>query len=101
MLVNYVDRKSMTIRESGRSSDYITPSFGYGCLLDCTYCYMKRHLSEYFSIVLLNVACADLDKQSTLFITTHLNFTFFLDLDNRDNDICSFFDYNTARRRKH
>ena len=50
MLVNYVDRKSMTIRESGRSSDYITPSFGYGCLLNCTYCYMKRHLSEGLTI---------------------------------------------------
>ena len=33
----------MLIRESGRSSDYISPSFGYGCLLDCSYCYMKRH----------------------------------------------------------
>lgn len=33
----------MVIRESGRSSDYISPSFGYGCLLNCSYCYMKRH----------------------------------------------------------
>lgn len=36
----------MIIRYSGRSSDYITPSFGYGCLLNCTYCYMKRHLEK-------------------------------------------------------
>ena len=36
-------RKSMIIRYSGRSSDYISPSFGYGCLLNCSYCYMKRH----------------------------------------------------------
>ena len=50
MIVDYVDRKSMTIRESGRSSDYITPSFGYGCLLDCTYCYMKRHLEKGLTI---------------------------------------------------
>ena len=41
--VNKVKRKSMLIRESGRSSDYISPSFGHGCLYDCTYCYMKRH----------------------------------------------------------
>lgn len=41
--VKFVQRKSMKIRESGRSSDYITPSFGFGCLLNCTYCYMKRH----------------------------------------------------------
>jgi spore photoproduct lyase len=44
--VNQVTRKTFTIRDSGRSSDYITPSFGYGCLFNCTYCYMKRHLSE-------------------------------------------------------
>lgn len=36
-------RKSMVIRPSGRSSDYISPSFGHGCLYDCSYCYMKRH----------------------------------------------------------
>ena len=44
--VKSVVRKSMKIRESGRSSDYITPSFGYGCLFNCSYCYMKRHLPE-------------------------------------------------------
>ena len=30
--MEYVERKAMTIRKSGRSSDFITPSFGYGCL---------------------------------------------------------------------
>ena len=40
----------MLIRYSGRSSDYITPSFGYGCLLNCSYCYMKRHLSKGLSV---------------------------------------------------
>lgn len=38
-----ITRKSMLIRHSGRSSDYISPSFGFGCLLECSYCYMKRH----------------------------------------------------------
>ena len=33
----------MLIRKSGRSTDFISPSFGYGCLFNCTYCYMKRH----------------------------------------------------------
>lgn len=33
----------MLIRESGRSTDFITPSFGHGCLFECSYCYMKRH----------------------------------------------------------
>ena len=42
-LIEFQNRKVFTIRESGRSSDYITPSFGFGCLLDCYYCYLKRH----------------------------------------------------------
>ncbi len=42
-MVNKVNRKSMVIRPSGRSSDYISPSFGFGCLYNCSYCYMKRH----------------------------------------------------------
>ena len=42
-LVKSVQRKTFKIRPSGRSSDYITPSFGFGCLLECHYCYMKRH----------------------------------------------------------
>ena len=42
-MVTKVERKTMTIRPSGRSSDFISPSFGHGCLYDCSYCYMKRH----------------------------------------------------------
>jgi spore photoproduct lyase len=49
-MIKTVNRKSMIIRPSGRSSDYITPSFGYGCLFDCTYCYMKRHLTNGLTI---------------------------------------------------
>ena len=34
----------MLIRPSGRSTDFISPSFGFGCLgFNCSYCYMKRH----------------------------------------------------------
>ena len=43
MKVKKVTRKTFKIRPSGRSTDYISPSFGYGCLYDCSYCYMKRH----------------------------------------------------------
>ena len=43
MLIEKTNRKSFTIRESGRSTDFISPSFGHGCLYDCSYCYMKRH----------------------------------------------------------
>ena len=44
--VELVTRKSMQIRPSGRSTDFIAPSFGYGCLFNCGYCYMKRHMPE-------------------------------------------------------
>lgn len=43
MEIKRVVRKSMLIRESGRSTDFISPSFGYGCVYQCGYCYMKRH----------------------------------------------------------
>jgi spore photoproduct lyase len=46
MMVEKVTRKSMLIRPSGRSTDFISPSFGHGCLYNCTYCYMKRHKPE-------------------------------------------------------
>lgn len=49
-MIEFVNRKSKVIRYSGRSSDYITPSFGYGCLLNCHYCYMKRHLDKGLTI---------------------------------------------------
>lgn len=49
-MIQQVTRKSMLIRESGRSTDFISPSFGYGCLYNCTYCYMKRHLPEGLTI---------------------------------------------------
>ncbi len=42
-LIQKVNRKSFIIRESGRSTDYISPSFGFGCVYNCSYCYMKRH----------------------------------------------------------
>lgn len=45
-IINKIDRKSMLIRHSGRSSDYISPSFGFGCLYNCSYCYLKRHKSN-------------------------------------------------------
>ena len=50
MKVKKVIRKAMTIRYSGRSSDFISPSFGFGCLFKCTYCYMRRHLKEGLSV---------------------------------------------------
>jgi spore photoproduct lyase len=43
-------RKALDIKPSGRSSDYITPSFIHGCLYQCAYCYMRRNKPEGLSI---------------------------------------------------
>ena len=52
MSVKKVTRSSMIIRPSGRSTDFISPSFGYGCLYNCSYCYMKRHRPEGLDIAI-------------------------------------------------
>ena len=49
-MIEKVTRKTFTIRESGRSTDFISPSFGHGCLYNCSYCYMKRHKDKGLSI---------------------------------------------------
>jgi len=49
-MIEKVTRKSMLIRPSGRSTDFISPSFGHGCLYECSYCYMKRHKSQGLTI---------------------------------------------------
>tara|TARA_R110001592_G_scaffold136311_2_gene353366 strand:- start:1007 stop:1870 length:864 start_codon:yes stop_codon:yes gene_type:complete len=49
-MIKEVTRKSLKIRPSGRSSDFISPSFGWGCLYNCSYCYMKRHKPKGLSI---------------------------------------------------
>ena len=33
-----VTRRQLKITESGRSTDFIAPSFGHGCLFNCSYC---------------------------------------------------------------
>ena len=45
-MLKQLTRKSMIIRPGGRSTDFISPSFGHGCLYNCSYCYMKRHKPE-------------------------------------------------------
>ncbi len=51
-MVDKVTRKTFTIRESGRSTDFISPSFGHGCLYNCSYCYMKRHKPDGLSVAI-------------------------------------------------
>lgn len=50
MKTKKVFRKAVDIKESGRSSDFITPSFIYECGLNCSYCYVKRHGAEFITI---------------------------------------------------
>jgi spore photoproduct lyase len=39
-------RKSMVIKPSGRSTDFLTPTIIMGCGFNCSYCYCKRHKHE-------------------------------------------------------
>lgn len=63
-MIEKINRKSLIIRPSGRSSDFISPSFGYGCLYDCTYCNMKRHKPTGLTIA---------DRASVTDILTEIN----------------------------
>ena len=63
-LIETVSRKSMLIRPSGRSTDFISPSFGHGCLYNCSYCYMKRHKPEGLTVA---------DSKSVTDILTEIN----------------------------
>lgn len=45
-MLTQVTRKSMVIRPSGRSTDYLTPTIIMGCGFQCSYCYCKRHKTE-------------------------------------------------------
>jgi len=62
--VDFVTRKSMVITPSGRSSDFMSPSFGHGCLYNCTYCTLKRHKPTGLTIA---------DKKSVTDILTEIN----------------------------
>jgi len=42
-MLQKVNRKSMIIRPSGRSTDFLTPTIIMGCGFECSYCYCKRH----------------------------------------------------------
>ncbi len=46
-------RKAMTIRENGRSADYIAPGLSTGCAMACTYCYVPRRKGHANPITLL------------------------------------------------
>lgn len=74
----------MKIRFSGRSSDYISPSFGYGCLYNCTYCYMKRHVNNGLTI----------SKNINQILTEINNHSYFTNVEkpNQTHDIFTTYD---------
>lgn len=45
-MIKKAPRKSMLIRPSGRSTDFLTPTIIMGCGYECSYCYCKRHKTE-------------------------------------------------------
>ena len=45
-MLEKVTRKSMLIRPSGRSTDFLTPTIIMGCGYQCSYCYCKRHKTD-------------------------------------------------------
>ena len=45
-MIETVNRKSMIIRPSDRSTDFLTPTIIMGCGFNCSYCYCKRHKTE-------------------------------------------------------
>lgn len=42
-MIKKSNRKEMSIKYSGRSTDFISPTFIMGCGFNCSYCYCKRH----------------------------------------------------------
>jgi len=57
--------KTLDIKYSGRSSDYIAPSLANGCFGACTYCYVDRHKKINPITIFTNVdeIMANIDKQ--------------------------------------
>ena len=85
-MIAEVNRKTFTIRESGRSTDFISPSFGHGCLYDCSYCYMKRHKPTGLSIA----------KNTGDILTEINNHAFFTPVDKPNQTHASFTTYDIS-----
>jgi len=85
-MIEKVTRKSMLIRPSGRSTDFISPSFGHGCLYNCSYCYMKRHKAEG-----LNIA----DNVGDI-LTAINNHVYFTDVDKPNQTHPEFITYDIS-----
>ena len=86
MLVQKVNRKTFTIRPSGRSTDFISPSFGHGCLYNCSYCYMKRHKPKGLSVA----------KNTGDILTAVNNHAFFTPVDKPNQTHADFTTYDIS-----
>jgi len=84
-VVEKVVRKSMIIRPSGRSTDFIAPSFGHGCLYNCTYCYMKRHKPEGLTVA-----------TNTMDILTEINSHAFFAVVDKPNQTGEYITYDIS-----
>ena len=79
-------RKTFKIRYSGRSTDYISPSFGHGCLYNCSYCYMKRHKPTGLSIA----------QNPNDILTSINNHVYFADVDKPNQTHPEFITYDIS-----
>jgi len=86
MVIKKINRKSMLIRPSGRSTDFISPSFGYGCLYNCSYCYMKRHKS----------VGLDISKNTGDILTEINNHSFFSVVDKPNQTHADYITYDIS-----
>lgn len=76
MKINFVERKSMIIRPNGRSADFISPLFGFGCLYNCSYCTMKRHLPDGLTIATnINEILSEIDHHAWFAVVNKPNQT--------------------------
>ena len=85
-LIKEINRNSMIIRPSGRSTDFISPSFGYGCLYNCSYCYMKRHKPQGL----------DIAKNTMNILTEINNHCMFAELDKPNQTHNSYTTYDIS-----
>jgi spore photoproduct lyase len=84
--VRKVTRKSMEIKPSGRSSDFISPSFGFSCLLNCSYCYCKRHSNNGLTIA----------KNVGQILTVINNHSYFTTIDKPNQTDVKFITYDIS-----
>ena len=83
MKTKIVTRKSLIIRPSGRSTDFISPSFINECAYNCSYCYVKRHNAQYITIA-----------KNTMDILTEINSHAFFNTVQKPNQTGEYVTYD-------